>query len=67
MLLNPQYDNEAEMAALLKDASTKKAKVNETDDFWSQAAEKHGSKPASSDVISLEEARRLGIIPGDGK
>jgi len=56
-----------EMEALLKEASAKKKKTNETDDFWSQAAEKHGSKPASSDVISLEEARKLGIIPGDGK
>jgi hypothetical protein len=37
------------------------------DDFWSQAAEKHGSKPVNSEVISLEEARKLGLIPGDGK
>ena len=56
-----------EMEALLKEAAMKKAKANEMDDFWSQAAEKHGSKPANSDVISLEEARKLGLIPGDGK
>ena len=56
-----------EMEALLKKAATKKAKSNDSDDFWSQAAEKHGSKPASSDVISLEDARKLGLIPGDGK
>jgi hypothetical protein len=37
------------------------------DDFWSQAAEKHGSKPTSNEVISLEEARKLGLLPGDGK
>lgn len=60
-----------EMEALLKEAKVKtaaqKVKANDVDDFWNQAAEKHGSKPASSEVISLEEARRLGLIPGDGK
>jgi CheY-like chemotaxis protein len=56
-----------EMEALLKEAATKKEKVNDMDDFWNQAAEKHGSKPVNSEVISLEEARKLGLIPGDGK
>jgi hypothetical protein len=56
-----------EMEALLKDAANKKAKVSDADDFWSQAAQKHGNKPTSSEVISLEEARKLGLIPGDGK
>ncbi len=56
-----------EMEALLKNAATKKEKANDMDDFWSRAAEKHGSKPANSDVISLEEARKLGLVPGDGK
>jgi CheY-like chemotaxis protein len=56
-----------EMEDLLKAAATKKEKANDMDDFWSQAAEKHGSKPANSEVISLEEARKLGLVPGDGK
>lgn len=56
-----------EMEALLKGAAVKKAKADDMDDFWSQAAEKHGSRPVNSDVISLEEARKLGLIPGDGK
>ncbi|MBC7877324.1 MAG: response regulator [Anaerolineales bacterium] len=56
-----------EMEALLKDAASKKAQANDTDDFWSQAAEKHGSKPVNSEVMSLEEARKLGLIPSDGK
>jgi len=56
-----------EMEALLKAATTQKSKANDMDDFWSQAAEKHGSKPANSEVISLEEARKLGLVPGDGK
>ena len=56
-----------EMEELLKKAAAKKAKTDEMDDFWNQAAEKHGSKPASSEVISLDEARKLGLIPGEGK
>jgi len=51
-----------EMEALLKNAATKNAKVSNADDFWNQAAEEHGKKPANSEVISLEEARKLGII-----
>ncbi len=56
-----------EMEALLKEAAKKKAKVNDMDDFWDQAAEKHGNAPTNPDVISLEEARKLGLVPGDGK
>ncbi|MCE9645550.1 MAG: response regulator [Chloroflexi bacterium] len=56
-----------EMEALLKEAAGKKAKAVDTDDFWNQAAQKHGNKPVNSDVISLEEARKLGLIPGEGK
>ena len=56
-----------EMEALLKDAAKKTAKVSNVDDFWNQAAEKHGSKPVTEDVISLEEARKLGLVPEDGK
>lgn len=56
-----------EMEALLKAASSQTVKTNNMDDFWSQAAEKHGSKPANSEVISLEEARKLGLVSGDEK
>jgi hypothetical protein len=51
-----------EMEALLKNASTNKTKPDDTDDFWNQAAEKLGNKPVNADVISLEDARKLGII-----
>jgi CheY-like chemotaxis protein len=54
-----------EMEALLKDATAKKVQVANADDFWNQAAEEHGKRPATSEVISLEEARKLGIIPGE--
>ncbi len=53
-----------EMEALLKEASAKKEIATNADDFWNQAAEEHGKKPANSEVISLEEARKLGLIPG---
>jgi len=53
-----------EMEALLKEATAKKEIATNADDFWNQAAEEHGKKPANSEVISLEEARKLGLIPG---
>jgi len=56
-----------EMEALLSAAAAKKEKANDMDDFWNQAVEKLGNKSANSDVLSLEEARKLGLIPGDGK
>ena len=57
-----------EMEALLKGAAEKKAPANAAaDDFWNQAVEKHSSKPADSNVISLEEARKMGLLPDDGK
>jgi uncharacterized membrane protein YkoI len=55
------------MEALLKEATTKKVENGNMDDFWKQAAEQHGKKPNNSDVISLEEARKMGLAPDDGK
>jgi len=55
-----------EMEELLKQAAAKKNKTENTDDYWDDAAQKHGKKPANPDVISLEEARKQGII-SDGK
>jgi CheY-like chemotaxis protein len=48
-----------EFEALLSNAPA----PNNADDFWNQAAEKLGSQPAGESGISLEDARRLGIIP----
>ncbi|HMV95551.1 MAG TPA: response regulator [Anaerolineales bacterium] len=56
-----------ELEALLKNAAATKDQTANMDDFWNQAAEKHGNKPASKEVISLEDARKLGLLPGDGK
>lgn len=51
-----------EMEALLKQAPAEKAKG--TDDFWESAAEDLGKKSTNPEVISLEEAKKMGIIPG---
>jgi CheY-like chemotaxis protein len=56
-----------EMEALLKDPKVKKVKPGDMDKFWDQAAQVHARKPSSSDVISMEEARKLGLIPGEEK
>lgn len=56
-----------EMEALLKDAAKKKASQKDVDSFWEQAAEKHGSAPLKPDVISFEEAKKMGLAPGEKK
>jgi CheY-like chemotaxis protein len=56
-----------EMEALLKEAGDKKAAPPNVDDFWNQAAEQHGRKPANPKVISLEQAREMGLFPDEGK
>ena len=53
-----------EMEKLLDQATTQKSKIQSSDDYWNDAAEKHGKKPASSDVMSIEDARRMGLLPG---
>jgi CheY-like chemotaxis protein len=52
-----------EMEALLNQAVTQKTQVQNVDDFWNEAAQKHGNKPINSEVMSLEEARKLGLLP----
>lgn len=56
-----------EMEALLKDASKKKVKQEEMDAFWHQAAAEHAAKTNNPEVISYEEARKLGLAPDDKK
>lgn len=51
-----------EMEALLNQAATQKTKVNNADDFWNEAAQKHANKSSNPEVISFEEARKLGIL-----
>lgn len=52
-----------EMEALLNQAVTQKTQAQNVDDFWNEAAQKHGNKPISPEVMSLEEARKLGLLP----
>jgi CheY-like chemotaxis protein len=52
-----------EMEALLNEAGKKKVKQEEIDAFWNQAAELHANKSTNSEVISYEEARKLGLTP----
>jgi CheY-like chemotaxis protein len=52
-----------EMEALFNNASTQKTKVKNADDFWSEAAQKHANRSSNPEVISFEEARKLGILP----
>ncbi len=53
-----------EMEALLKQAAGEKSQEKSTDDFWDTAAHDLGRKSVNPEVISLEEAKKMGIIPG---
>jgi CheY-like chemotaxis protein len=56
-----------EMEALLKEAEKKKVKQEEIDAFWNKAAELHANKSTNSEIISIEEARKLGLAPDQKK
>jgi hypothetical protein len=57
-----------EMEALLKEAGDKKEKSkDDTDRFWTQAAEQHGKKPSDPKVLTFEQAREMGLLPDEGK
>jgi len=45
--------------------SKKKIKPDEMEAFWSDAAEKQKSVPITPDVITYEQARKLGLTPED--
>ncbi len=42
----------------------KKSKVKDVNAFWDEAVEKSGNIPINPDVISFEEANKLGLAPG---
>jgi hypothetical protein len=56
-----------EMEALINEAGKKKVKQEEMDAFWNQAAEQNANKSTNSDVISYEEARKMGLTPDQKK
>ena len=57
----------SELETMFKEAGKKKVKANDVDAFWDQAAEKHASVPPSSEVLTYEQARKLGLTPDKGK
>ncbi|MGZ9234977.1 MAG: response regulator [Anaerolineales bacterium] len=54
---------EVDLDALFASAS-KNAAVKDVDAFWDAAVEKTSNIPTNPDVISFEEARKLGLTPG---
>jgi len=56
-----------EMEALLKEAAQKKVKQKEMDDFWNKAAEQNAKKSSNPEVISYDEARKMGLTPDTKK
>jgi hypothetical protein len=58
---------DAPMDDLLKKASNRKIKAEEVNDYWDQAAQKHGNASTNPDVISYEQARKLGLLSDKDK
>jgi CheY-like chemotaxis protein len=64
----PQSDQpapEVDLDALFASAD-QKSKVKDIDAFWNDAVEKTSNIPTNPDVITYEEARKLGLTPGKG-
>jgi two-component system response regulator (stage 0 sporulation protein F) len=57
---------EVDIDALFASAS-KTSKVQDLDAFWDDAVEKTGSIPINRDVITYEDARKLGFDPGNSQ
>jgi hypothetical protein len=62
----PEPEPEVDVDALFASASTS-SKVHDLDAFWDDAVEKTGSIPINRDVITFEEARNLGLDPGNSQ
>ncbi|PWB69383.1 MAG: hypothetical protein C3F07_19265 [Anaerolineales bacterium] len=60
----PEPEPEVDVDALLATAR-KKSKVKDVDAFWDEAVEKTGNIPLNPDVITFEEAKKLGLKPGE--
>jgi two-component system, response regulator, stage 0 sporulation protein F len=57
---------EVDVDALFASAG-KNLKVQDLDAFWDDAVEKTGNIPINRDVITFEDARKLGLDPGKGE
>jgi CheY-like chemotaxis protein len=65
MYESDEPEPEMDLDALFASAGNKK-KVDDLDAFWNDAVEKTGSIPTNPDVITYEEASKLGLTPGKG-
>ncbi len=59
----PEPEPEVDLEALFA-AADKNAQVKDIDAFWNDAMEKTSNIPTNPDVISFEEASKLGLTPG---
>ena len=62
--LEPELDVDLDV---LFGASSKKGDVKDLDAFWDDAVEKTAGIPTNPDVITFEEARKLGLDPGSSQ
>jgi CheY-like chemotaxis protein len=56
---------EVDLDALFASAD-KKSQVKDLDAFWNDAVEKAGNIPTNPDVITFDQAKKLGLDPGKG-
>jgi hypothetical protein len=62
-LAPPEPEPVVDLDALFASAN-KNSTVKDLDAFWNDAVEKTSNIPTNPDVISFEEASRLGLTPG---
>jgi CheY-like chemotaxis protein len=62
--LPPSDEPEPEVDLDVLFSAGKTNKIKDLDAFWDEAVEKTANAPASPDVISFEEAQKLGLTPG---
>jgi CheY-like chemotaxis protein len=65
MFESSEPEPEMDLDALFASAGNKK-EVDDLDAFWNDAVEKTGNIPTNPDVITYEEAQKLGLTPGKG-
>jgi len=60
----PEPEPEVDVDALFAAAGTQKA-VQDLDAFWDDAVERTGNIPINPDVITFDDAQKLGLNPGE--
>lgn len=59
----PQTPAAPEIEALFKEAGKQESGQEDVDAFWNRAAEQHANKSTDPDILSYEEARKMGLTP----